>query len=279
MLNNLISEFNTSYINCINRIDTASTFPHNESEIFGTYFDEFHSHKLSYIGEKEIIPLNPAILRSMLVMDLYGEDKTYKNKIFEYYTELLEKYYKQDIFSLNVNIPKKYNINDYNDYSFFANNDELIPVILNNCFKYSYKLNHDIFADNTYEIIGPLHNNKYTIIIHRFHGIYEHPLEIIYFSSVTKGTIDMFGHSDIIWKNPKYIIIHNDEIIEDYDSLNQLILEKIKIINKEGTIQECIESFNRRYELSDIGKINFGLNKDIIPKIVDRKVLIDKIIL
>lgn len=273
-----IDEFNKSYIQCINRIDPMTTFPFNESQLIGTYFDEIHVFKKNYIEVLDIIPLNPSILRSMLVMDLYGESPDEKKKIFRYYLEILMNYYTNDIFSLKQNIPKKYDIKDYFDYSYFSEYNQDVITILNICFEFSYNSRFDIFADNVYEVIGPFYYRNKICVLYRFNYILEYPIEILYFGENTLGCIDMFGHSDINFKIPTHILLYNSDIIDDYKGFISMLMDKALCITQIPDMNGFINSYRERYQYMEIPSFQYN-PKNIVDKITDRAKLIKKIIL
>lgn len=278
LLDNYINDFNKSYTQCVGRIDPITTFPYNESQLIGTYPDEIRAFKKNYVGLIDIIPLNPSILRSMLVMDLYGEEMSEKKKIFKYYLDLLMKYYDDDIFSLTRNIPKIYDIKNYFDYFYFSEYNQYIIQILNMCFKFSYDSRFDIFADNVYEVVGPFYYKNKLSVLYRFNYILEHPIEILYFGDTVFGCIDMFGHSDINFKTPTHILLYNSEIVDDYVEFISLIVAKN--VNEPPTVnmKMFIDSYLERYQYMKIPKFQYH-PKNIVDKIIDRTELIKKIIL
>ena len=274
-----------SYVNCSGRLHTENIKPFNEQEILPLFADFWVDNiilnllELRNINREDII--NISVLRSMLIMDLVTCDyskKTYlKEKVFNFYSNLLDKFYKTDKFSLERNIHSDINFNDIKDVLFYENKNYDLIELMNKCFIYSYERNGDIFADNTYEILGPFYINKNTIYVNRFF-IKGKQYDFFQWSkSYCLGKIDMFGHNDISLKEPNIILLYNgDFYFENFEinfeikqqNKNLILLTNSRIERYEKLIKnEYLENFRDLVSNINDEEIIKNRNNNLIEKI------------
>jgi len=288
--------FFESILNTIGNMDLTNVKPYTETEIqplYSKYWGSNVVNKYLQINPKDItrdLTINPSTLRSMLVMDLYDIiDVNFKTKIFNWYDSVLNNWYNIDKYSLHSNIHNYININELNDYSYFSNTDENNILIINKLLQISYKKNQDIYADNTYEILGSYKLKYNQCIINRFHSIlgYNTIDIVVYFDKHTLGIVDMFGHSTYQYKDAKYTIIVNNDVnlFFEKEQRNNLLDQLTKYYDeleiKLNDIQHNIHSRCIRYDkFLDINQENIYdivYNKKIKTRITNTSILINKL--
>lgn len=217
-------------------MDLRNISPFTEHEIQPLYSDIWYEEVICKLLEDlKFTPLNPSVLRSMLVMDLIDchYAKKPKEPVNNWYLERLNEIYDTDPFSLTTNLPKKYSNEDLFDFTFFdvgKSGFELQTKLFRCC----YNKFQDIFADNGYEVCGQYYQKGYTFVITRFSNLGDGKnYRFIQFDKgKISGEIDMFGHST--FSLSKIVVEIDGEII--LDPKFTLLLEdndrdKIKHIN------------------------------------------------
>lgn len=220
---NLKEEFNQSYQFCISGLNYDLIFPYTETEIQPLYSKYWYEKVITKLLDLDYIdPLNPSILRSMLVMDLIDCHYTNqdKNPIFHWYNTQLDRFYDEDIFSNNKNIPRCYQENLL-DYTFF-NNRNIGKKFLNDLLITCYNTFQDIYADNGYEVIGPMYQKGYTFIIYYITVNNIRYKCVLYEQGRLSGKVDMFGHMTIPFSIQSGIAIEVDTNLLDVDELPKL---------------------------------------------------------
>lgn len=214
---NLKDSFLKSYSQCISNMDMTTIYPYTEHEVQPNYSSLWYDSVIMPLLNIDIfIPINPSILRSMLVMDLIDCYilKKPKDEIFEWYCKQLTHYYDDDIFSLNKNTPKTYSF-ALEDYTYFPETKKA-TILMVKLFQLCYLKYLDIFADNGYEVIGPFYLKNKTYTITKFNNVIPNK-NIIFVSfsrGIIQGTIDMFGHSTFQLKDVA-VEVDGDIILED----------------------------------------------------------------
>lgn len=223
-------ELYISYKNAISKMDINNIKPYTETEIQPLYSQYWVNNIiLQYLN---INPntnnisnfINPSVIRSMLIMDLmdceFSKNYNIKIDVFNWYINIIKNIYGDDIFSLHSNRPNTVNIENINNFIYFADTNSINILILNKLFEISYKKNQDIYADNTYEVLGDYTLRKINTkcILYKFYNIlqYDTISIYVYFNTAIDGEIDLFGHSTHHIENAKYTIVINDVDLESY---------------------------------------------------------------
>jgi hypothetical protein len=180
--------------------------------------------------------INKSVIRSMLVMDLmdcaFTNNKALAEKIFKAYTYVMCGIYLRDPFSTEVNIHGIIPL-DWRDTVKTGNfgNNPINKKILHWCYNLSYKQWQDIYADNTYEIVGPYNFQRYTYIFQDFREIKNlgHVQVISRYDQINiyDIKIDMFGHCDY-------------KLHEPIDAVNEMILlngKEIGLVELESKLE------------------------------------------
>lgn len=260
----MINSFKASYKNCISNMDLQAIYPFHETEIQPVYSKYWYDNIISkLISIDDFIPINYSVLRSMLVMDIFDCHFANKDKfsIYQYYFKLLKKYYSADEFSIEKNIPN-YDYSDLYDFTYFK------TIELNQCieklYSFCYSKFTDIFADNGYEVIGPIYLKGYTFQIQLFRNLNENTYKLItYQKGYIPGTVDLFGHSTIQFTNSNSVLEINGNIIESGND--------VSIIFEEDTKSSLEKYFSARlFRISKYFDINL-VEQDLIHIFKDKK--------
>lgn len=166
-------------------------------------------------------PITPSVLRSMMVMDLM--DCSFlnidKSSTYKFYFAQLKKFYIQDPASQQSNIHNGLNLAELFDYTYF--NTPGCELVMTQLYNQCYDKFLDIFADNGYEVLGPIYYKGYTFIIQYFRNLDKNVYKFVtYEQGKCPGSVDMFGHSTVQFsKNSKVVFEINGEII--YNPMDQ----------------------------------------------------------
>lgn len=150
---------------------------------------------------------NTSVLRPTMVMDLVhclvNNDRKRAATVFEYYNSLLRSCYERDVYSDGTNLPvltPGITVKDVKDSQWFKLCGQRVTdatARLNEYLLHSYSANGDIFADETYEVLGPfsIDVNK-VAIVRRFHvgWVAGGTIDFI-IGGQGRADIDMFGHT------------------------------------------------------------------------------------
>lgn len=220
-MNNLFNELTRSYKNCVTRLNIDVVSPYNEFEFLKPLANYWQTNVTSKILELDPKTFNkdtfnnPSVLRSMLIMDLFDcsfSNVISKQSVFEWYVELIKQFYLDDIFSIEKNTHTLVDINKIKNALYFETRDESLLELMNKCFEYSYAKNGDIFADNTYEVLGPFYINNKTAYINQFHINNKTYSFVFWCFGQIAGQIDMFGHCDLTLIKPHIVLFENDDL-------------------------------------------------------------------
>ena len=196
---NSLSEFIEAYTRAVNRV-SGMPKPMSEFELMPLFKPNY-----SFIPRFE---KNVSRMRPVMVMDLVhaavNNQGTHARNLFREYDEELQYLYPKDRFSNGTNLPNVtpgITKQEIKDAKWFAtSSDQRANAItrLNEYLVYSYKTNGDIFADETYEVLGPYQPELgISYLVRRFHV----PWVVggtVDFIIGGRGTvdIDMFGHTN-----------------------------------------------------------------------------------
>ena len=291
-----------SYYNSIKRMDLNNVKPYTETELQPLYSDLWVEKILiplikldpKVLSEKNFV--NVSVIRSMLIMDLMdcttsGHDDL-KPLVFEWYSKVLDKFYKTDKFSLKSNKPiSSVTSIDLEDYTYFGSRDVIDIEILNLLFELSYKEHHDIYADNGYEVLGPYNIKSDTFIIYSFNNKIDKPIKIIQYGEKGNGTIDLFGHCNISFPKTYTVLEVGGEIIYDekdkkrlYEQIktnSRTIVNILKITDVENNIIQRLYRYYKLLpnEISGFTKVLYDKinGKELLPRITEHKKLLKTI--
>lgn len=207
-----LSEFIDAYKIAIARVSGAPK-PMDEFELLAGYPKLVHRSDIPVVT-------NVSKLRPMLVMDLVdcmlSDNQHDAALVFNRYHGLLGNLYKEDRYSLSKNVPIKTDISraDISDSMYFPS--ENAQGTLNQLLLHSYATNGDVFADETYEVLGPYHFGSFVTYVRRFHVENISQSGYVDFIIGGNGTvdIDMFGHANERITE-RWISIFRDNEFED----------------------------------------------------------------
>jgi hypothetical protein len=305
-----LKEFVESYKSCIQRMDFSSVKPYTETELQPLYSRKWleYIHKLTtaILAEQDMSKFdgafaNYSVIRSMLVMDLFDclfqGNTILAFQIFRAYNKLLTHYYKEDPYSLEKNIHSKVNFSSKYVFDDTVEKSFYYKEILHWLQNFSYTKWQDIYADNTYEVVGPFKDRNYTYLVQDFHNM---PLAAPFTKArvITRHEkfniydikIDMFGHMDYkLYDNtlvPAYSLIISSEkfpeleiydepaFLDDFTNLFKQNYNQVLNDSEEIDIQKKKEAnFSSRYfryeKLFSI--FNIEVNKEEIHKLLQKE--------
>lgn len=271
----MIEELKNSYKNCISNM--YKVHPYHETEIQPLYADYWNTHIITPMMKlgNDFEPITPSILRSMMVMDLmdYSFLNLDKGPVYKFYKDQLDKFYTIDKFSLAVNFHKKYQYDDLFDYTFF-NTENCKDVILR-LYKQCYLKFLDIFADNGYEVIGPIYLKGYTFQIQYFRNLNNNEYKFItYEKGNIPGGVDMFAHSTLQFSiNSNIVAEINGAMVLDDMRYIPIEFEKDARTDLEKYVDSRLFRVNKILDRSNI--INIIKDKELLPRITDINQLIN----
>ena len=275
----MINDLKKSYKQCISNMYNVQPF--HETEIQSLYADYWNVHIINPILKlgNDFEPITPSILRSMMVMDLIDYSFLNLNKapIYKFYNDQLDRFYDNDKFSFTTNVHKKYKYDDLFDYTFFntENCKNIILKLYNQCyFKFL-----DIFADNGYEVIGPIYIKGYTFQIQYFRNLNGDEYKFItYEKGNLSGTVDMFAHSTIPFSsNSNTVAEINGGLVLDDMNYIPIEFEKDDRTNLEKYIDSRLFRVKKYVDINLVRSQFFNIikGKELNSRITDIQQLIN----
>lgn len=278
------NEFLESYRNCMSRMDLKSVHPWTEHEVQESYSRIWYDNVIvPMLKLDEFQPLNPSILRSMLVMDLIdchflGEDK---KPVFDWYVKQLSRYYSLDMFSRRVNRPNRSFKIALSDFTFFDSGRFPMQKLMLTLYQLCYSKFQDIFADNGYEVTGPYYTGTHTFVVTTFRNILPKEIRFVQYSKgILSGTVDMFGHSDLALT--ACVLEVDGDIVVDADEINILDQTCIQLFKPTDVIHghldsrlQRVESFADTWTLKEFLLPAFNKTRDRILDIDDLMEFVD----
>ena len=259
-----MKELKDSYRTCISNMYNVQ--PYHETEIQPLYADIWNTNVIGPMLKlgNDFEPITPSILRSMMVMDLmdYSFLKKDKQPVYDFYTNQLKKYYSVDEFSLLMNFHNKYNYDDLFDYTFF--NTEGCGMVIQKLYKQCYLKFLDIFADNGYEIIGPIHFKGYTFQIQYFRNLNGKEYKFVTWEKGNiPGVVDLFGHTTLQFSINSNVVAEIDGVLV-LDDVNYITIEfeKDDRTNLEKYIDSRLFRVKKYVDINLVRSQFFNIIKD-----------------